>query len=164
MTETYIDTYYRRTIADHPAHATLADSQQVDVCVIGGGLAGISTATECGRRGLKVAVLEQHRIAWGASGRNGGFVTAGYATGHAQIARRAGEADARRCTTSRSRACAWCGRTLTASICRGVNPTPGILRAIRYDDAAGLQAEAAEAKRKFGATLHYLPAPKCRKS
>jgi glycine/D-amino acid oxidase-like deaminating enzyme len=37
-----------------------------------------------------------------------------------------------------------------------VNPTPGILRAIRYDDAAGLQSEVEEAKRKFGATLRYL--------
>jgi glycine/D-amino acid oxidase-like deaminating enzyme len=37
-----------------------------------------------------------------------------------------------------------------------VNPTPGVLRAIRYDDAAGLQAEVADAKRRFGTTLHYL--------
>src|SRR4051812_8645968 len=95
MPVSYIDTYYRRTILDHPAYPMLSDARQVDVCIVGGGLAGLSTAVECQQRGLKVAVLEQHRIAWGASGRNGGFVTAGFATGHAQIARRTGEADAK---------------------------------------------------------------------
>ena len=95
MSESYIDTYYRRTIVDHSAYRALSGTQHVDVCVIGGGLAGLSTAHEALQRGLKVVLLEQNRIAWGASGRNGGFVTAGYATGHAQIVRRAGETNAK---------------------------------------------------------------------
>ncbi|WP_395019146.1 NAD(P)/FAD-dependent oxidoreductase [Dongia sp.] len=156
MPESYIDTYYRRSMADHPAYPTLSASHQVDVCVVGGGLAGLSTATECLQRGLKVALLERHRIAWGASGRNGGFVTAGYATGHAQIARRTGEAGAKALHDLSVEGVRIVRENIDRLDLARVNPTPGILRAIRYDDAAGLQAEVAEAKRKFGATLHYL--------
>jgi glycine/D-amino acid oxidase-like deaminating enzyme len=156
MPESYIDTYYRRTIVDHPAYPALSATHQVDVCVIGGGLAGLSTAFECLQRGLSVALLEQHRIAWGASGRNGGFVTGGYATGHAQIARRAGETGAKALHDLSVEGVRMVRENIDRLDLPRVNPTPGIMRAIRYDDAAGLQAEVAEAKRKFGATLHYL--------
>jgi glycine/D-amino acid oxidase-like deaminating enzyme len=156
MPESYIDTYYRRTIVDHPAYPTLSESRAVDVCIIGGGLAGLSTAMECLQRGLKVAVLEQHRIAWGASGRNGGFVTAGYSTGPSQIARRAGEAGAKALHDLSVEGVRMVRETIARLDLPRVNPTPGIMRAIRYDDAAGLQAEVAEAKQSFGATLHYL--------
>jgi glycine/D-amino acid oxidase-like deaminating enzyme len=156
MTETYIDTYYRRTIVDHSAYPALSGSHQVDVCVIGGGLAGLSTALECLQRGLKVAVLERRRIAWGASGRNGGFVTAGYATGHEQIARRAGEAGAKSLHDLSVEGARIVRENIDRLDLPRVNPTPGVMRAIRYDDAAGLQAEVAEAKRKFGMTLRYL--------
>jgi len=156
MTETYIDTYYRRTIVDHPAYPTLSGTQQADVCIIGGGLAGLSTAHECQQRGLKVALLEAHRIAWGASGRNGGFVTAGYATGHEQIAGRAGEAGAMALHHLSVEGVRMVRENIDRLDLPRVHPTPGVMRAIRYDDAAGLQAEVAEAKQKFGETLHYL--------
>jgi gamma-glutamylputrescine oxidase len=156
MTESYIDTYYRRTIVDPPVYPPLSGARQVDVCVIGGGLAGLSTALECLQRGLKVAVMEQHRIAWGASGRNGGFVTAGYATGHENIARRAGEAGAMALHHLSVEGVRIVRENIDRLDLARVNPTPGVMRAIRYDDAAGLQAEVAEAKRKFGATLRYL--------
>jgi glycine/D-amino acid oxidase-like deaminating enzyme len=156
MPESYIDTYYRRTIVDHSAYRALSGTHHVDVCVIGGGLAGLSTALECLRRGLKVVLLEQHRIAWGASGRNGGFVTAGYATGDAQILRRAGAAGAKALHDLSVEGVRIVRENIDRLDLPRVNPTPGILRAIRYDDAAGLQAEAAAAKRKFGVTLRYL--------
>ena len=62
-----------------PTYAPLAHDLDVDVCVIGGGLAGITVARELARRGWSVAVLEAKRIAWNASGRNGGFVLPGFA-------------------------------------------------------------------------------------
>jgi glycine/D-amino acid oxidase-like deaminating enzyme len=156
MTETYIDTYYRRTVVDHPAYPPLTGAKQADICIVGGGLAGLSTAHECQQRGLKVALLEQRRIAWGASGRNGGFVTAGYATGHAHIARRAGESGAMALHDLSVEGVRMVRENIDRLDLPRVNPTPGVLRAIRYDDAAGLQAEVADAKRRFGATLHYL--------
>jgi gamma-glutamylputrescine oxidase len=53
--------------------------QEVDVCVVGGGFAGLNTALGLADRGVKdVLLLEAQTPAFGASGRNGGFVFAGY--------------------------------------------------------------------------------------
>jgi gamma-glutamylputrescine oxidase len=49
-----------------------------DVCVIGGGLAGLTVAREVAQRGWSVALLEANRVAWAASGRNTGFVLPGF--------------------------------------------------------------------------------------
>jgi len=55
----------------------LQDEQQADVCVIGGGFMGLSTALQLARSGKSVAVLEAAEIGWGASGRNNGLVAPG---------------------------------------------------------------------------------------
>src|SRR5262249_56089714 len=62
----------------------------VDVCVIGGGLAGLTTAREIARRGWSVAVLEARRLAWNASGRNDGFVLPGFAESMDRVVARVG--------------------------------------------------------------------------
>ena len=48
-----------------------------DVCVIGGGFTGLSTALHLAKRGYDVRLLEAQRIGFGASGRNGGQVGQG---------------------------------------------------------------------------------------
>ena len=48
-----------------------------DVCVIGAGYAGLSTALHLAERGTNVLVLEAREPGWGASGRNGGQVIPG---------------------------------------------------------------------------------------
>jgi gamma-glutamylputrescine oxidase len=67
----------------------------VDVCVIGGGLAGLSTALEVARRGWSVAVLERRRVAWNASSRNTGFVRPGFAQTTRTLVERVGPDHAR---------------------------------------------------------------------
>src|SRR5690349_1130304 len=62
----------------------------VDVCVIGGGLAGLTVAREVARRGWSVAVLEARRIAWDASGRNCGFVLPGFGADVSRMVERVG--------------------------------------------------------------------------
>src|SRR5438067_10811446 len=62
----------------------------VDVCVVGGGLAGLTTARELARRGWSVALLESRRIAWNASGRNDGFVLPGFAESMDKVVSRVG--------------------------------------------------------------------------
>ncbi len=63
---------------------------EVDVAVVGGGLTGLSAALQLTKLGASVALLEQHTVGWGASGRNGGMATTGLAIGFAQAVRRYG--------------------------------------------------------------------------
>ncbi|NCV29973.1 MAG: FAD-binding oxidoreductase, partial [Rhodobacteraceae bacterium] len=50
----------------------LMGSERADVCVIGAGFTGISTALHLAELGYSVTILEAQRIGFGASGRNGG--------------------------------------------------------------------------------------------
>ena len=60
-----------------PPYPILQGDLLADVCVIGGGFMGLSTALELARNGKTVAVLEAAEIGWGASGRNNGIVAPG---------------------------------------------------------------------------------------
>ena len=62
----------------------------VDVCVVGGGLAGLTVAREVVRRGWSVALVEAKRLAWNASGRNSGFVMPGFSTKVENVVERIG--------------------------------------------------------------------------
>lgn len=55
------------------------DALHYDYVIIGGGIAGLSTAYWLQKKdaNLKIAILEKHGVGYGASGRNAGFVTAG---------------------------------------------------------------------------------------
>jgi gamma-glutamylputrescine oxidase len=55
---------------------------QVEACVIGAGVAGLSCARRLARHGIETLVLERDTVGGGASGRNGGFLIAGLAPFH----------------------------------------------------------------------------------
>ncbi|QQX61165.1 NAD(P)/FAD-dependent oxidoreductase [Pseudomonas chlororaphis] len=67
--------YYSATLNDETAYPTLQGQVSVDVVIIGGGFTGVASAVELAEKGLKVALVESHKIGWGATGRNGGQVT-----------------------------------------------------------------------------------------
>lgn len=67
--------YYSATIIEESNYPELEGTVDADVAIIGGGFTGVNTALELAERGLKVALVETHKIGWGASGRNGGQVT-----------------------------------------------------------------------------------------
>jgi gamma-glutamylputrescine oxidase len=77
----HIDSYYARTAAPGPNHPALSGRQEAEICIVGGGLAGLSAALSLAERGRKVALVEARRVGWGASGRNGGFVSPGFSRG-----------------------------------------------------------------------------------
>jgi len=78
-TTAYGQSWYAATMADTPRRPALHVDLDVDVCVIGGGLAGLTTARELARSGWSVVLLEAGRLAARASGRNTGFVLPGFA-------------------------------------------------------------------------------------
>ena len=73
------NSYYAASANEQPQYSTLEGDIEADVCVVGGGFAGLSAAIELADRGYKVVVLEAHHIGFGASGRNGGQLIAGLA-------------------------------------------------------------------------------------
>ena len=64
----YPNSYYIESLdRDLIHHPSLSDSGSCDLCIIGGGFTGLSTAIEASKKGLKVILLEQNKIAWAAS-------------------------------------------------------------------------------------------------
>jgi glycine/D-amino acid oxidase-like deaminating enzyme len=57
----------------------LSGALDVDLAIVGGGFSGLSTALHAAEKGSSVAVLEAEIIAWGATGRNAGFVVPNFA-------------------------------------------------------------------------------------
>lgn len=75
------NTYYRDTQNNRVDLPQLMDDASCDVCVVGGGLTGISTAFRLANAGYKVVLLEADKIANQASGMNGGQVLTAYECG-----------------------------------------------------------------------------------
>lgn len=75
MTAQRCEAYYSATVNQDSDYPELEGDIRVDVAIVGGGFTGINTALELAERGLKVAVIEAKKVAWGATGRNGGQVT-----------------------------------------------------------------------------------------
>ena len=87
--------YYVATAVPWEPGEALQGAVECDVCVVGGGLAGVSTALNLAEQGLKVVLLEASRIGFGASGRNGGQVIAGFACDMDTLRGQLGDAGAR---------------------------------------------------------------------
>lgn len=88
--------YYAATATPYEAHAPLQGRQETRIAIVGGGYAGLNTALGLAERGLRdVTLLERERIGFGASGRNGGFVFAGYSLGEQALLDQLGETRAR---------------------------------------------------------------------
>ena len=72
------NSFYTATCNDMSGFRRLEGNIKVDICVVGGGFTGVAAALHLAERGYEVALVEQNRIGWGASGRNGGQVIGGY--------------------------------------------------------------------------------------
>ncbi|MFB6460890.1 NAD(P)/FAD-dependent oxidoreductase [Bradyrhizobium tunisiense] len=78
---------------DYPV---LSGESQADVVIIGAGYTGLSAAHHVAKSGLSPVVLEANRPGWGASGRNGGVITAKFRLSFREIDTVHGRAMARR--------------------------------------------------------------------
>ena len=71
--------YYAASANKTTDYPVLKGDQSADVCVVGAGFTGRSTALHLAERGYRVCVVEANRVGWGASGRNGGQIIGGIA-------------------------------------------------------------------------------------
>ena len=76
-TSDHAASYYAATVNRDTSYPQLKGSLKADVCIIGGGFTGVSTALELSAKGYSVIVLEARKLGWGASGRNGGQLIRG---------------------------------------------------------------------------------------
>ena len=92
MSAVYSRTWYEDTCVSPSWQSSLViQNKNFDFCIIGGGLAGLSCAYHLAEMGASVALLEKSGIGAGASGRNGGFCSAGWAANNSQISKVIGE-------------------------------------------------------------------------
>ncbi len=77
MTE-HTASYYAASANEYAPFPALTESVHCDVCVVGGGFTGLSSALHLAEQGYDVVVLESARVGFGASGRNGGQLVNSY--------------------------------------------------------------------------------------
>ena len=87
--QSHTGSYYAATVNNVTDYAPLLGEQNADVCIVGAGFTGISTALHLAERGYNVHVVEANKVGWGASGRNGGQMIGGIA-GEEKIAKHHG--------------------------------------------------------------------------
>ena len=153
--------WYAATQVAARERARLTYDIDVDVCVIGGGLAGLTVAREVARRGWSVAVLEADRVAWAASGRNTGFVIPGFHEDVDAMVERIGLDHTKRLWALSERGLAYVRRTIEETGMPGVGPVAGWLHVSKTDEgrASSMQVERL---RWIGAEVEAWPTARVR--
>src|SRR5450756_1129591 len=95
MSETSLGMTARSDAADMRERSRLSFDLDVDICVVGAGLAGLTVALEAARLGASVAVLEGRHVGWNASGHQLGTVMPGYGLPIGELIARIGFEDSR---------------------------------------------------------------------
>ncbi len=152
----YIETYYRRALGpDAVQRPALEGRVKTDVCIVGGGLAGLTAALELARKGRKVCVLEANRVAWGASGRNGGFVSPGWAARYKNIQRMVGSDHAKELHRLSIEGADAVLSNVHSLAVQDSKPTHGILGAVRYEATDDLKAHRDWLQKEFDYKVEF---------
>jgi glycine/D-amino acid oxidase-like deaminating enzyme len=155
-------TWYSDTSVAATQRPRLTSELNADVCVVGGGLAGLTVAREVARRGRSVVVLEARRIAWNASGRNGGVVRPGFAEPLDNIIDRVGLARARELWTLSVRGVDYVRDAARETGMAGVHPVEGFLNVSNIDRDARCARSAVLLRDLFGAEVALWPTDRVR--
>lgn len=153
----YIDTYYRRTLDGERRYEPLAANTHTDICVVGGGMAGLTTALELARRGHSVTLLEARRVAWGASGRNGGSVSPAWSANGADILRRVGRDHFNALFRMSLEGVSIIDDNIRTLGIDTAHQVRGGLKTVLYDNSTAMQQFRDDQERDFGRVLRYLP-------
>ena len=159
--ETQAAGWYETTAVARPERTRLNVDLDVDVCVIGAGLAGLTVAREVAQRGWSVAVLEAGRVAWAASGRNTGFVLPGFSEHIDGMVERVGLDHAKQLWALSEQGVDYVRRTIDETGMPGVDPVPGWLHISKTDNDNDIRAYV-ERLRWIGADVEFWPKERVR--
>jgi gamma-glutamylputrescine oxidase len=152
----YPPTFYAQTRSDLTSRPALQGALDTDTVIIGGGLAGLTTALELAREGIGVVVLESESIGFGASGRNGGIVSPAFACGSDAIEARVGPQKARALHRLTIEGVQRLRSHIHTLHIPQAGATPGLLNLRRFDQAKDLHAYADAFQRDYGYGFAYL--------
>ena len=155
--------FYSTTSVPRPPRPRLSQDIDAGVCIVGGGFAGLWIGRALARRGYEVVVLERGTIAGQASGRNGGFVSAGFAERLPRIVERVGLEQAKSLYALSRRGMDIIGDML-ADGTPGLEPMPGRLNVRRFDDMDGARREADFLGENFGHEMLVWPTERVRET
>jgi gamma-glutamylputrescine oxidase len=157
----YGPSWYAATMIAAPQRPPLTLDLDIDVCVVGGGLAGLTIAREVARRGWSVAVLEAKRVAWNASGRNCGFVVPGFAQSLDRVVERVGRDHAKALWTLSEAGVAYVRNAIRETGMPGVKVVDGWLDVSKIDDADAVERELGLLE-SFGIAVEQWPTERVR--
>ena len=146
--------WYETTRVPSRERGRLNFDLDVDVCVVGAGLAGLTVAYEVAKRGWSVAVLEANRVGWAASGLNTGFVLPGYAEDIGDMVERVGLDRTKELWALSEQGVEYVRRTIEQTGMPGADPVPGWLSVSKTDATARLRAHV-ESLRWIGAQAEF---------
>jgi glycine/D-amino acid oxidase-like deaminating enzyme len=133
MSETPTSTNRGSDAAALRDRARLTFDLDVDICIVGAGLAGLTVALEATRLGASVAVLEGRHVGWGASGHQLGTVLPGYGLPISELIERVGFQDTRELWLLSKEGADYVRATATEEAMPGIALTEGVLEVSNID-------------------------------
>src|SRR6202163_1109952 len=133
MSETSTSAINGPDAAAAPEPMRLTFDLDVDICVVGAGLAGLTVALEAARLGASVAVLEGRHVGWNASGHQLGTVMAGYGLGIDDLIARIGFDNTRELWSLSKEGADFVRATATEALIPGIAMTEGVLEVSNVD-------------------------------
>src|ERR1700761_1308259 len=116
-----------------PFRSRLSFDLDVDICVVGAGLAGLTVALEAARLGASVAVLEGRHVGWNASGHQLGTVMPGYSLPIADLIARIGFEDTRELWSLSKQGAEYVRANATEELIPGIALSEGALEVSNVD-------------------------------
>src|SRR6202521_4728158 len=110
-----------------PERSRLSFELEVDIAVVGAGLAGLTVALEAARLGASVAVLEGRHVGWNASGHHLGTVMPGFGLSIGELIARIGFEDTRELWSLSKQGAEYVRATATEELMPGITLSEGAL-------------------------------------
>src|ERR1700726_1109431 len=133
MTETSLGMTARSDGADMRERPRLSFDLDVDICVVGAGLAGLTVALEAARLGASVAVLEGRHVGWNASGHQLGTVMPGFGLPIGDLIARIGFEDTRELWSLSKQGADLVRANATEQLIPGIGLSEGVLEVSNVD-------------------------------